>query len=86
MPFPDENFDGVSGSGQGAPPDPSGEAGPNHYVQGTNEAFAIFTKNGTMVFGPAKIGTLWEGLGDECETRGKGDPVILYDQLSPSGG
>ena len=82
MPFPDQSFQGMSSLGTGAPPDPSGEAGPNHYVQATNVGFQIFTKNGNTVMGPAKIDTLWAGVGDACENKGRGDPIVQYDQLA----
>lgn len=83
LPFPTQNFDGVPNSKGISPPDTSGEAGLNHYVQGTNSGFAIFNKNGgQVVAGPAEIGVLWEGVGDSCETKGRGDPVIQYDQLA----
>jgi hypothetical protein len=83
LPFPDQNFNGVPNSTGIAPPDTSGEAGINHYVQGTNSGFAVFNKNsGQIVAGPADISVLWQGVGDECETQGRGDPVIQYDQLA----
>ncbi|MGH2730423.1 MAG: hypothetical protein ACRDJI_07405, partial [Actinomycetota bacterium] len=81
-PFPDNDFDGIAGNGQGTPPDPTGEAGPNHYVQATNNGFGIWTKDGTPVVGRTDISALWTGVGDKCETSGKGDPIIQYDQLA----
>ena len=34
-------------------PDPHGAVGPNHYVQWANLSFAVFTKGGTLAYGPA---------------------------------
>ena len=42
----DANFDGLGG---GTPPDPSGAAGNNYYVQAINTWIRIYTKNGTAV-------------------------------------
>jgi hypothetical protein len=89
MPFPDRNFNGIAASGGVAPPDTTGEVGPNHYVQAVNNVsngvqgqFAIFAKNGTTVLPATNISSLWTGVGDSCELKGKGDPVIQYDQLA----
>jgi hypothetical protein len=81
-PSPENNFDGIAGNGQSSPPDPTGEAGPNHYVQATNNGFGIWTKDGTPVVGRTDISTLWAGVGDLCQTSGKGDPIVQYDQLA----
>ena len=44
----EENFDGISKSEGGGftPPDPTGAAGPNHYVASVNVAIKIFDKSG----------------------------------------
>jgi hypothetical protein len=83
------NFDGV-GEGHGefsynvnsAPPDTTGEAGPNHYVQWVNTSFAIFGKGGNLLYGPAGGNTLFTGFGGDCEARNDGDPIVQYDQLA----
>src|SRR5262249_11151829 len=38
-----------------APPDTNGDVGLNHYVQTVNISFAVFSKTGTPVYGPASI-------------------------------
>jgi hypothetical protein len=79
-------FDGIGISNysvDAAPPDTNGAAGPNHYVQWVNEAFAVFDKtSGAIVYGPAAGNTLWQGFGGPCETFNDGDPVVLYDHLA----
>jgi hypothetical protein len=74
----EENFDGISvNEGGGAtPPDPSGAAGPNHYVNAVNAAVKIFDKSGNTLAGPISLGTF---LGSG--TNG-GDPIVMYDHLA----
>ncbi|HLL54481.1 MAG TPA: hypothetical protein VK447_13095, partial [Myxococcaceae bacterium] len=91
MPAVGVTFDGV---GQGftgpggtfsvasAPPDTSGDVGPNHYIQVVNSGFAIFNKSGTTLFGPAPTNTLWSGFGGLCQTTNAGDAIVLYDALA----
>ncbi len=80
------NFDGIVFPGVGcncAPPDTVGEVGQTQYVQMVNEGIQVFNKStGASVFGPVGISTIWNGFGGVCETKGNGDPVILYDQLA----
>ena len=65
-----------------APPDPNGDVGPNNYVQIVNEQFAVFTKTGSVVYGPANTNTLWRGFGGGCETNNDGDATVKYDRLA----
>jgi hypothetical protein len=90
-PIPHLNLDGVgegfSGPGGtffvlGAPPDPNGDAGPNHYVQLVNTDLAVFNKAGSPLFGPVPIRTLWSGFGGNCQTDNDGDPIVLYDRIA----
>jgi hypothetical protein len=64
------------------PPDPVGDVGPRNYVAMTNLTFAVYSKLGRTLFGPAGIGTLWQGFPiDDC-TDPSGDPIVLYDEVS----
>lgn len=76
------NFDGMNNVNAVLPPDPIGDVGPDHYVQMINVSFAIYSKNGTLLYGPANINTLFTGLGGVCETTNRGDPVVLYDDMA----
>src|SRR5881628_1442901 len=67
---------------QYAPPDTNGAVGPNHFVQTVNVSFAVFNKTGSLLYGPAKINTLFAGFGGLCETDNDGDPSVVYDQLA----
>lgn len=64
-------------SGLSYPPDPSGAAGPNHYVQAVNSSYQIFTKTGGSVTGggPFTLGSLLFSSND-------GDPIVLYDKYA----
>ena len=67
---------------QYAPPDTNGAVGPSHFVQTVNVSFAIFGKTGSLLYGPAKMNTLFTGFGGLCETDNDGDPSVVYDQLA----
>lgn len=78
-------FEGINqagGCGNCAPPDTNGDVGPNHYVQTVNSSFAIYSKTGTKLYGPAAINTIWTGFGGQCQTRNDGDPIVLYDSMA----
>ena len=69
------NFDGIlfSESGGWVPPDPTGAAGPDHYLAAVNLAVKVFDKTGTLLVGPTNLGA-FIGAG------GNGDPIIMYDR------
>src|SRR2546429_6508147 len=48
------------------PPDPSGDIGPNHYVQSVNSSFAVFSRTGTLLLGPVPTRTVFAGLSVAC--------------------
>ena len=64
------------------PPDPIGDVGPNHYVEMINLVFGVYSKTGTLLLGPASLGSLWAGFSVPDCTDQSGDPVVLYDQLA----
>ena len=87
VPTPATNFDGIGNLVAGftvtsVPPDPNGDVGPNHYVQIVNSDFAIYSKSGTLLFGPVPINTLWSGFGGGCQTNNDGDPLVVYDPMA----
>lgn len=76
MRSPIVNVNGSNGSGY--PPDPSGAAGINYYVQAINSSYRIYEKDGSIVpgalgGGPFSLGTLWGSASD-------GDPIVMYDR------
>jgi hypothetical protein len=77
------NFEGVANSANPrliSPPDPDGDVGPNHYVQVVNVQYAVYTKTGLKLAGPAQIGTLFAGFPITDCTGFNGDPIVLHDQ------
>jgi hypothetical protein len=64
------------------PPDPNGDVGPNHYVEMINLVFAVYSKTGTLLLGPADTGSLWAGFAVPDCTDPSGDPIVLYDQTT----
>jgi hypothetical protein len=62
-------------NGNGTPPDPSGAAGPNHYVQAVNSYYKIYNKTGGNVAGPLTLGSLLFG-------SNAGDPIVMYDKFA----
>lgn len=62
-------------SGSGLPPDPSGAAGPNHYVQAVNTSVRCYTNTGGVVPGGTfSLSSLWAG------SSNAGDPIVMYDR------
>ncbi|MBR9920612.1 MAG: T9SS type A sorting domain-containing protein [Bacteroidetes bacterium] len=61
----------------GAPPDPCGAVGKDHYIQMINASlFQVFDKDGAELTNPINVNTIWNSVG----VSGAGDPIILYDQ------
>lgn len=71
------SFDGINiNEGMAVPPDPTGAAGPDHYVHAVNRVISIFDDEGVLLEGPILLGDFFEnGISD-------GDPIIMYDQLA----
>lgn len=64
-----------------SPPDTDGVAGPNHYFLIINSSFAIYSKEGVRLYGPADNSTLWDGFPGPWTGTNDGDPIVLYDEL-----
>lgn len=75
-----------------APPDTTGDLGPNYYVQWVNLRYSIYTltRDATtntitgfnLVKGPLNGNVIWQGFGGDCEKYNDGDPIVQYDQLA----
>jgi len=77
-----QSWDGIAASGF-APPDPSGDVGPNHYMLAVNVRFQIWNKTGTSLLGPSNLGTIWSGFpGPWSTSLNDGDPIVLYDEAA----
>ncbi len=67
-----QNF---AGQGGGTPPDPSGAAGPNHYVQAINTKYRVYNKTGGALTSSLNLSSLLFG-------QNNGDPIVLYDKYA----
>jgi len=75
-----------------APPDTTGDVGPNHYVQWVNLRYSIYTltrdaTNNITAFNlvpgfPKQGNVVWSGFGGRCQSDNDGDPIVQYDQLA----
>src|SRR5215211_6371683 len=75
-----------------APPDTTGDVGPNHYVQWVNLRYSIYTlsrdgSNNITAFNhvpgfPKNGNVVWQGFGGRCGSDNDGDPIVQYDQLA----
>jgi hypothetical protein len=82
----------VDPSARVAPPDTTGDLGPNHYVQWVNLRYSIYTLTRganseitafNLVAGFPKQGNVvWQGFGGRCASDNDGDPIVQYDQLN----
>jgi hypothetical protein len=64
-----------SGTGGLFPPDPTGAAGQDYYVQAVNSAYRIWDKDGDPQIGPKPLGSIRGGASD-------GDPIVMYDRYA----
>ena len=91
MPALSASFDGLAFSdactggncGNGWPPDPAGDVGPNHYVEAVNTSVGIFSKTGTRL-AALTFNSLWSAAntGTACDNAHDGDVTVIYDQLA----
>jgi hypothetical protein len=65
-----------------APGDPSGDIGPNHYVQVVNFAARVHDRTGATVLGPFLTSSVWAGFGGGCEVENAGYASVRYDRLA----
>jgi hypothetical protein len=76
------NFEGVGNLNGIRPADPNGEVGPDHYLQVVNSSFAVWDKEGNLLFGPADNKTIWESLPGPWDDLWWGDPIFKYDHMA----
>jgi PKD repeat protein len=76
------NFSGITNTYGVAPPDTDGDVSHDHYFQMVNSGFAIWDKEGNLMYGPADNITLWDGFPGPWSSTNDGDPIVLYDEYS----
>jgi hypothetical protein len=77
---PGVSFSGIPSPGY-VPSDSNLAVGPNDIVEVVNVQFAVYSKNGTTLAGPANIQQLFASLGGDCNGT-DGDPIVLYDRAA----
>ncbi len=78
---PLKNFAGVGRITPLTPPDTDGDVGPDHYFQMVNVSFAIWDKDGNLLYGPVDNSTLWNGFIGPWTGTNDGDPIVIYDEI-----
>ena len=79
---PIQNFEGIGNLSSVYPPDTQGDISSDKYVQVVNSNFAVYSKTGSTLFGPAALSTIWAGIPAPWNGTNNGDPVVLYDQAA----
>lgn len=78
-----QNFDGLGPMDNTCTnPDTEGDVGPNHYMQMVKRSFAIWDKEGNLLYGPANNKTLWSNLPGPWLDHWFTDPIVVYDHLA----
>ncbi|MCK9451032.1 MAG: T9SS type A sorting domain-containing protein [Bacteroidales bacterium] len=80
--WPIRSFMGLGNVNGYSPPDTDGVVGPDHYFLIINSSFAIYSKEGMQLYGPADNSTLWDGFPGPWTGTNDGDPIVLYDELA----
>ncbi|HWM89561.1 MAG TPA: carboxypeptidase regulatory-like domain-containing protein [Thermoanaerobaculia bacterium] len=77
------DFDGLDREnwGAGSPADPTGDVGPDHYIQAVNTSVGIYDKTDGSEIAAFTFDTLMSqgNFGNQCDTQNFGDPIVLYD-------
>jgi hypothetical protein len=80
-PQPSTTFDGQDADGF-VPPDPSGAAGPNQYVEVVNSIISVYSKTGTRLNGFVGTNSLWWELHGPCGEHSVSDGTVQFDTQS----
>jgi len=64
------------GQGGANPPDPTGAAGIDHYMQAVNSSYRIYNKDGSSASAAYPLSSMWPG------TDSDGDPIVMYDRYA----
>jgi hypothetical protein len=83
IPGPSLTFEGIPVQNS-APPDTTGTAGPNDYVQTVNSTLIrVWDKATGVPKGPAfSMSSLFAAVGGVCATNNQGDPIVIYDRMA----
>jgi hypothetical protein len=74
---PIQNWAGISTSGM-YPPDPTGAAGTQYYLQATNSTtYRVYNKSNGSIVTTGTLGNLWSP-----STPNDGDPIVMFDRFA----
>jgi len=76
------NYNGIGDLCSCVPPDTDGDVGLDYYFQMINLSFAIWDKQGNLLYGPVDNSTLWNGFIGPWTGTNDGDPIVLYDEVA----
>ncbi|MBI5471063.1 MAG: T9SS type A sorting domain-containing protein [Ignavibacteriae bacterium] len=76
------NFEGINNLAGVYPPDPNADVGFDNIIETVNSSFAIYSKTGSLVYGPADLSTLWTGFPGPWSGTNDGDPIVVFDHLA----
>jgi len=76
------NFEGIDNVNNRIVADPNGDVSVDYYIQTVNSSFAVWDKNGNMIYGPVDYQTLWDGFPGPWTDLFWADPVFKYDRLA----
>jgi hypothetical protein len=76
------NLEGIGNLCSCYPPDTDGDVGLEYYFQMINLSFAIWDKQGNLLYGPVDNSTLWDGFIGPWTGTNDGDPIVLYDEVA----
>ncbi len=77
-----QNFNGIHNTYSVAPPDTDGDVSPDYYMQMVNLGFAVWDKEGNLLYGPVNNSTLWSGFHGPWTGTNDGDPIVIYDEYA----
>ncbi len=76
------NFEGIDNVNGGFPADPCGDVSEDYYMQTVNSSFAVWDKNGNLIYGPVDNKSLWASLPGPWNSLYWFDPIFKYDYLA----
>jgi hypothetical protein len=76
------NFEGIENVNNVYPADPNGDVSPDFYIQSVNMSFAVWDKNGNIIYGPVDYKSLWDGFPGPWTNFWWCDPVFKYDRMA----
>ncbi len=72
-----QNWQGITANNT-YPLDPTGAAGPDHFLQATNSTlYKVFNKSNGSVITSGSVGNIWSPA-----TPNDGDPIVMYDRYA----